>query len=191
MSWDGFIPDWVEIKCKRCGKDLENKDSGYPSRALGIFNHLCYPCTREAPFLEKRFMDGAQLWSHPPDYDRRRRYFWCYTNCKNTKCQHGSVYVSRELGFGGPYQTQCEDCINKYNSHPARAHFEKMLGCLGRICYKVAEKKEKAIKRNKKLSPEEKEQKIKEMLREIRDRKDKVMNNLNEYKLTNYPKEVK
>lgn len=144
VPWDGFYPPHP---CKRCGKMLRGKDSGYPAELYaGTATGLCYPCTSEGPyFTGEVLVSGAKVYSHPPScpsHRRDRNTYYFFEDCK--KCQFGTVWKHSPGPFGGTYHCQCEECSNRHYSHPtivAQAVARSKRGWKLRVFGAMAEKK--------------------------------------------------
>ena len=119
MDSRGFLTG--EIKCLRCGNDLESPDSGYPSRHAGTFNGLCYPCTSEPAYqMYTEEIDGATCWNFPPSrpsWRRTRETYQGYSDCST--CD-GRGSVMRTSGPFNTYRSYCETCFSRYHNHPIR-----------------------------------------------------------------------
>jgi hypothetical protein len=116
MSWDGFLPP---SPCRKCGKMLQGKGSGYPAETYaGCATGLCYTCTGAGAYEENySLVSGAIVWNFPPScpsHRRSRETYFSFGDCK--KCFKGTVNKSN--GIWGSYPAQCPTCSGRHRSHP-------------------------------------------------------------------------
>jgi len=117
MDENGMLPEG--LRCKQCGKVLDEGGMRPAERYAGTYTGLCDACTRAPAFvIEEDPTDGARRWSYPPQCPSWRRereevvaYADCPT-CKGTGRVRETVYGWR--GHWDSIMTQCDDCSKRY-----------------------------------------------------------------------------
>jgi hypothetical protein len=121
MDRDGMFPPGP---CRSCGKPL-NADGNHPAELYaGTFTGLCYGCERAAPYVQRRWADGAQLVSHPPScpsWRRDRETFVGYPDCPTCA---GTGVEQTTWTSGGPVRHYCRACIARFSAWEVRARRE-------------------------------------------------------------------
>lgn len=122
-DWDGMLAPPGVLKCKKCGKTL-NEDGGHPAEVYaGTATGLCYGCERAGAFVAEDIDDGCKRTSHPPHCPAWRRdreeYVWS-PGCTKQGCNMGAIWVGRSLSMGGSYTKQCESCFYTWLNGPTQ-----------------------------------------------------------------------